>query len=174
MLKYRPAKYSDWADIVRLERIIFPEYSDTFDKRFFLNYRDLIGTLIEVQVCGGIVQGYLCIAPLTEKAVSLVQDEGLTSLRDIPPNLVCRDVTQARAMFFEVIAAAPWSKQMARQSLLRRAYRRYQQFAHCEWYACPITSEGLEIATRMGFKRTSGNHLSLFVGPNTKIRRAEC
>lgn len=174
MLKYRPARFSDWEDIVRLERIIFPDYNDTFDRRFFLNFRDIIDILLEVQICDGVIEGYLCIAPLSSEAVKLVQDDGLTSLRDVPSTLVCRDVSQASAMFFEVIAVAPWCKQSARQSLLRRAYRRYRATDQDDWYACPITREGLRIADKMGFKRTSGKHQSLFIGPNTRMRRHEC
>ncbi len=146
-----PLQQKHWEPVEILERLLFPDYPDKFDRVYFCSNASLVEKVVEVIVKDGIVFGFLCVAPLTSRGADQVERERITTIKDLPDHAFQLNGGKGAAYFLEVIAAAPWANQSIRDMLTRRIMRVFRAESDRTWYACPASWTGLEKLKKMHF-----------------------
>jgi hypothetical protein len=162
--RLRPLRPTDWRVVERLEAALFPNFSETFDQSFFQRLAGLAPKLIWVLEEKGCVVGYLSLVPLSARGVTALVHEGKTTIAEMSGDHFGYPPRSPAAYFVEVIAVAPGASRHVRYRLLREAAKRIGSLKAFDWYAIPITPDGVRLAQKFGFKKADrSEHSNLHI-----------
>ena len=104
-----------------------------------------------VATVNGRIEGFFCVAPLTETGLRNIGEDCITTIRGLRDTDLEVQPHKASGFFFEVIATAPWSRLKTGTKLLFAVVEFMQDHSDKSWFACPITNQGVNISLKAWF-----------------------